>query len=120
MRFKTTIKIITEARDKNEAMDIAGDYLSGNLTTGVDMRLRATPMLNNKQRTALALSTVILIGCMVIQLSFMKQPQGFVRDIPGNSVIQPPLKTSPAEKGSDFKKEWQSKHAQEVFNSLKK
>ena len=119
MRFKTTIKLITEAKDKNEAMEIAGEYLSGNLTSGVDMQLRTAPLHSNINRVGLALIISSIFFLFAIHLSYIKHPQNIIPNLPGDSVIQPPLKTSLTDnKRSDFKKEWQAQHTREVLNSI--
>ena len=120
MRYKTIIKIITEATDKNEAMEIAGEYLSGNLTTGVDMKLRTIPVCSNKQRLGIALAASFIIALLAIPLSYVKHTENSVQILPSNSVIQPPLKTSSGDVRSSFKKEWQAKHTQEALDSLKR
>ncbi|MDO8525962.1 MAG: hypothetical protein Q7S07_05710 [Candidatus Omnitrophota bacterium] len=122
MKFKTTIKIITEAADKNEAMEIAGEYLSGNLATGVDMRFRTVCLHSNKQRSAAALTLALLLALLTAHLSSVKYSQhSSIRNLPGDSVIQPPLKTSSDDKKNfDFKKEWQAKRVREALDFLKK
>lgn len=121
MRFKTTIKIITEAKDKNEAMEIAGEYLSGNLATGVDMELRTAPLHSNIKRAGFVLVIFSILLLSVMRLSYSKHSQGIIQNLPGDSVIQPPLKTSSADKSySEFQKEWQSRHAKEALPSTKR
>jgi len=122
MQFKTTIKIITEAKDKDEAMEIAGEYLSGNLTSGVDMRFHTAPVRNNGSVFAgITLALALIFGLSIFQLSHMKHSQSSIQNLPGESVIQPPLKTSPTDKKYyDFRKEWQARHAQEALNSIKR
>ena len=120
MKFKTTIQIITEAKNKNEAMDIAGEYLSGNLTTGVNMSLHARPAHSNAKIVIVALTIVFIVGGLVMipTLKFFRNPTQY---IPGNCAIQPPLKTSSLDKKySDFKKEWQLRHGKEFLDSIKK
>ena len=121
MKFKTTIKIISEAADRNEAMEIAGDYLSGNLTTGVDMKFRTAPVRSNKERAGIVLAVALIFGLLALPLSYIKHSQNSIQNLPGDSVIQPPLKTSSADKKySTFKREWQTRHAQEALEFLKK
>ncbi|MDD5427818.1 MAG: hypothetical protein PHI58_01095 [Candidatus Omnitrophica bacterium] len=118
MKFQTTIKLITEAKDKQEAMDIAGEYLSGNLMSGVDMKLRTSPV--HRQHIGITLAVAIVFGLLTFQVSHVKHSQNFVRNLPGDSVIQPPLKTSTADKKySDFKNKWLTRHSQEALNLLK-
>ena len=121
MRFKTTIKLITEAKDKNEAMEIAGEYLSGNLAYGVEMKLCAAPLHSGIKRAGfvLALSSVLIL--FAAHLSYIKHPQNIALNLPGDSVIQPPLKTSSADKNyADFQKEWQARHTKEILDSVKR
>ena len=121
MKFKTTIKLITEAKDKNEAMELAGEYLSGNLASGVDMRMRTAPLYSNIRRVGLAvvLSSIFLLS--VLHLSYIKHTQGAIQSLPGESVIQPPLNTSSNLKSySAFQKEWQARHTEEALNLIKK
>ena len=121
MKFKTTIKLVTEANDKNEATEIAGDYLSGNLTTGVRMKFRTVPVFSNKERAGIVLVIALIAGVLILPLSHSKHTQHFIQNLPEDSVIQPPLKTSPGvEKFSGFKKEWLTRNAQETLSSIKR
>jgi hypothetical protein len=121
MKFRTTINIITDAEDKNEAMDIAGEYLSGNINTGVDLRLRTSPVRGNVKRAGTIIAAAVIIGLMIIPAARVKHHSSFPQNLPGDSVIQPPLKTSAIDaKPADFKREWRSKHAQEALSSLKR
>ena len=121
MKYKTTIKLVTEAKDKNEAMEIAGEYLSGNLATGVDMKLHTVSVRRSRQILAGAVLTVFAAGILALHLGSTKYVSPFIRNLPGDSVLQSPLKTSGSGiKSSDFKRQWQSKHAQEVLDSIKK
>ena len=121
MQFKTTIKLITDAKDKNEAMEIAGEYLSGNLTSGVEMRMRTAPIHSNIRRVGLAVALSSILLLLVLHLSYINHPQVIIQNLPGDSVIQPPLKTSLSPNSySDFQKEWQSRHQKEIMDSIKK
>jgi hypothetical protein len=121
MKFKTTIKITTEAKDQREAMEIAGEYLSGNLTTGVDMTLRTTAVSSYKQRMVAVLAVVFIVGAMTVSVSTPKSSSLLIPDMPGNSAILPPMKTSVGEKdAANFKKAWQEKQAQEALRHQEK
>ena len=121
MKYKTTIKIITEAKDKDEATEIAGDYLSGNLTTGVDMKFRTAPARNSIRAAGIACVIILIIGSIAINFSTAKHSPGLIQNLPGDSIIQPPLKTSSSDLDhSAFRKEWQIRHAQEALDSLNK
>lgn len=121
MKFKTTIHITAEAKDKNEAMEIAGEYLSGHLATGVDMKVRTAPVRNNNEYAVVAIVVLIIASIFTIQSSGLRHSHNFMQFVPGNSVIQPPLKTSSsAGKSAHFKDEWRSKHTKEALDSIKK
>jgi hypothetical protein len=123
MRYKTTIEIVTDAGDKNEAMEIAGDYLSGNIISGVRMKCRAKPVSYYTARTTVSVFVVVLL--LAVNLMFTvhgKHSAGLNnRIIVATDAIQPPLKTSIADKNnSSFRKDWQAIQAKEAIDYLKK
>jgi len=44
MKYQTVIKILTDAESEHEATDIAGEFLRGNLETGVRMKCYTRPV----------------------------------------------------------------------------
>ena len=120
MQFKTTIQIITEAKDKDEAMEIAGEYLSGNLNTGIDMQCRTAPVRAALKQTGIALGVILIVGLLLLHGPYLRHSQSFIQAMPETNVVQPPLKTSPSDRSSDFKKEWQARHTEEALNYIKK
>lgn len=122
MRFKTTINITTEAKDKNEAMDIAGEYLSGNLMTGIDMKLRTTSVSTNRKITVAALAFFAISGTLIANMAHTRQQSKmFSYDISADYAVQAPLKTSAVYREyTDFKQEWQMRHSAEVLGSIPK
>lgn len=121
MKFRTTIKLTVDAKDKNEATEIAGEYLSGNLTTGVEMHFRTQPVSRNRSLISAAVACVLIASLLVIHTSYLKRSQGFIPSLSCDSVMQPSLRTSAGSNGyADFKKEWQVQHNKEALNSLSK
>jgi len=122
MKYKTTIDIISEAGDRNEAAEIAGEYLSGNLMSGVKMKCRTKPVYVEKARTTA--SVMIIVSVIALSVFFTaqtKQPQTLNQNISGVNAIQPRLKTSIVDKNdSKFKKEWQNIQTREALDYLKK
>ena len=59
--YRTTIEIISEAENKDEAIEIAGEYLSGNLIYGVNMKCRTAKANANNAKYAASLALVALI-----------------------------------------------------------
>ena len=44
MRYKTVIEIVCEADNDHEALDIAGEFLKGDLEAGIEMQCFAKPV----------------------------------------------------------------------------
>ena len=121
MRFKTTIEIISEAEDKNEAMDIVGEYLSGNLVSGVDMKCLTRPAVNYKRNVLAGLAVSVLALVFFVVTLHVKPSQNSIPNISGTAAIQPPLKTYGTDnKNTNFKKEWQDIQTKKALNSLKR
>jgi len=119
MKFKTTIKILTEAQNRNEAVEIVDEYLSGNLISGVDMRCSTKPM-TSKAKIAGVLMVSIAIIAGIFFTTQVKQPQALFQNISGVSAVQPPLTTSAADKKSaDFKDKWEARQLSEALNYIK-
>lgn len=120
MKYRTTIEIISEANNKNEAMEIVGEYLSGNIYSGVDMRC-ATKRVHDYKNAAAVSVIILLVVLGVVSVFNVRSSQNFVSAIPGISAIQPPLKTSSEDKKSaEFKKEWQALRDKEALDYIKK
>lgn len=120
MKFKTTIEIIADATSKDEALELAGEYLSGNIASGVDMKCDAKKIYAVSCKSvvlAIALIAVLFGGLTAVTL----RPSHNMTSSPaGLSAVQPPLKTSDkALASSEFKKDWQSKQDKEAINLIK-
>ena len=117
MKYKTTIEIVAEAEDRDEAMEIAGEYLSGNLISGVDMRCVTKPVYRSNIVGVVAISLAIVAGILVG--SHFKHPQSMIQTIPGASAIQTPLKTSAVTYSNPgFKEEWQDRQTKEALERI--
>ncbi|MBI5143578.1 MAG: hypothetical protein HZA30_00725 [Candidatus Omnitrophica bacterium] len=119
MKYKTTIEIVTNAQDNNEAMEIVGEYLSGHLSSGVDMKCStkrfspyAKPIIS-----VVALCLVFLIG--ILSVINVKPSKITIGNIAGINAVQPPLKTSSTIEKADFKKEWETKQTKEALKLIK-
>jgi hypothetical protein len=122
MRYKTKIEIITEAADKNEAVELVGEYLSGNIINGVDMRCTTKPANSHIVKVAVSVSAIsLLILFSVVLFSGTRSPQALLPGITASDACQPPLKTSAVDKNSaKFKKQWEKEHMREALNAIKK
>lgn len=121
MRYKTTIQITTEAADKNEAMEIVGEYLSGNLISGIEMKCRTNPTVNYRVSiiAVTALSFIIIAGA-ILAVHFKSSPN-LIQNSYGLNAIQPPLRTSyPEHQNTGFKKDWQNTQTKRALESIKR
>ena len=94
MRYKTVIKIITEANCESEAIDIAGEFLRSELESGVKMtcrtkRYRKAPLL---LVTSVSLAAILLCIGITTVSNVRSVPELSTR-VRSTSAIQPPLVT---------------------------
>jgi len=120
MRYKTTIHIISDAKDRNEAVEMAEEYLSGHLAFGIDMKCSTKPAYRSTVKVvgAVAVSALVLLAVLILPQS--RHATGMIPAAAGASAIQPPLKTSSADRlSADFKKEWQVRQTAEALNAIR-
>jgi len=120
MRFKTKIEIVSEAKDKNEAAEIAGEYLSGNIMSGIEMKCHTKPVGVSIRNTVgvVAISAIFIVATLLVA---HVRPTPVLSQAAGiNNAIQPPLKTSEMNKKSDnFKKAWQDRQNKAALDSMR-
>lgn len=119
-KFKTTIELITEAENKNEAMEIVGEYLSGHLASGVDMHCQTRRQPAYNKAVISVVITMLILTISIFSIMQFKPGKSFVGAVPGINAVQPPLKTSSAVNKNDFKKEWEERQTKEALNRIKK
>ncbi|MFH1190044.1 MAG: hypothetical protein V1682_05070 [Candidatus Omnitrophota bacterium] len=118
MRFKTIIKLESDARDKSEALDIVEDYLAGNIISGVDMKCVTKPVSNPITIVSVITLALALTAGIVVS-AHIRNPHNIMQALPGAGAVQAPLKTSDiAEKGPEFKDEWRDKETQEALELI--
>jgi hypothetical protein len=120
MLYRTTIQITTDARDRNEAVEMADEYLAGNLAHGIDMRCSTRPAFYGAVKTVsvVAVSAMLLVAVAVTPQ--VRNATGILSAGASASAIQPPLKTSNADKiSAEFKKEWQVRQTAEALNAIR-
>ncbi len=122
MKYRTMIEVICEANGKDEATNIAGEYLRGRVEYGVEMKSKTDLLLSHNVKKY-ALSTVVI----VVMFLTMTLKVGSIDNFSGNKTdstraicntytIMPALKTKHK---SDFKKEWTKKKDEAVLDFLK-
>jgi hypothetical protein len=121
-KYKTKIEITAPATNKDEAMEIVGDYLSGNIMSGIDMKYSTKQVRFYDHSATKILAVVLLIGIGFL-FSVKTSPQAPHLNIATcqMAAVQPPLKTSNASTDdAKFKKEWEEKQTREALNFIKK
>ena len=120
MKYKTNIEITSDAANKDEAMEIVGDYLSGNIASGIDMKYATKPVhfYNNSVAKMIVVGLLITIGFFS---GVKAKPQyNFVSNLCQIAAVTPPLKTSGANSlDTRFKEEWESKQTARAINFIK-
>ncbi len=120
-KYKTRIEITAPAADKDEAMEIVGDYLSGNIMSGIDMKY-TTRQVHFYDHTSAKVGAVMLLISMAFLFSARASLQSHLNTGTCQmAAVQPPLKTSSISANeAKFKKEWEEKQIHEALNFIKK
>ena len=120
-KYKTKIEITSEASNKDEAMEIVGDYLSGNIASGIGMKYTTNPVrfYNNTAARITVVMILITLGFLSgVKTKAVYQPAVGICQM---AAVQPPLKTSSSNAiDTQFKKEWEDKQTREALNLIKK
>lgn len=120
MKYKTNIEITSDASDKDEAMEIVGDYLSGNIVSGIDMKCATKPVrfYNNTAAKAAVVTILVMIG--FLSGARAKPQHSLSMSMCQMAAVTPPLKTANSDKDEmRFKNEWENKKTTETINFIK-
>jgi hypothetical protein len=120
MKYRTVIEVVTEANDRNEALDIVGEYLAGNIASGVDMRYSARPANSNIKAVVTVTALAVLLVVSVLSVANLKSGYRVTSKYSGLDAVQVPLRTVGTDAGSDqFKRAWEKKQVVEALNSIR-
>ncbi|MDO8536386.1 MAG: hypothetical protein Q7S30_05230 [Candidatus Omnitrophota bacterium] len=120
MKYKTSIEITADAANKDEAMEIVGDYLSGNIASGIGMKYATKPIRFYDNSAAKTIAVVLLMTIVFFSGVKVKPQQNFSMNMCQMAAVTPPLKTSEANKNDmSFKQAWQDKQTSEALNFIK-
>lgn len=123
MKYRTVIELTCDATDRDEACNIAGEYLKGDLDFGVDMKCKTGSFHSHKaiKYVTTSLATVMVL---FVSLAFF-EPSVNLGEKVKNSInssfsstftVTPELKTQNAD---GFKKEWAKKKDETVLDYLR-
>lgn len=120
MKYKTTIEIVSEAENKAEALEIVGEYLSGNIVSGIDMKCATKRVLPYKKIIVSVVALTILLSIGILSTAQVKSGKPFIAGISSLDAVQLPLKTQAVkDKETGFKKAWNAKQVSEALNRIK-
>ena len=121
MKYKTNIEITSDAVNKEDAMEIVGDYLSGNIASGIDMKYATRPVRFYNNSAAKIAVVVLLMTIGFFSGVKAKPHQNFSVNMCQMAAVTPALKTSAANKDyMGFRSEWKQVQAAEAISSLKR
>ncbi len=120
MRYRTVIEVVTEAQDKTEAMEIVGEYLSGDIFSGVEMKY-STRAMNGVKKAAITITALgLLLVAGIVSLYMVKSIGSGAPSSSGMSAVQPPLQTQVLHiRDAQFKSQWQEEHNKEALRKIK-
>ncbi|MCX5679873.1 MAG: hypothetical protein NTZ95_04375 [Candidatus Omnitrophica bacterium] len=120
MRYRTIIEVVTEAKDKSEAMDIVGEYLSGDVFSGVKMKY-STRAVNGVKKAAITITVLsLMLAAGIISLYMIKPIGSGAPSASAMSAVQPPLQTQLLYiRDAQFKTQWQEEHTKEALRKIK-
>ncbi len=122
MKYRTVIELICEASDREEATNISGEYLRGNIDFGVEMRCQAVTLRAHRMKKYTASCAILLLAFSALFLKIQsatsdaKIPALASGDYQGTYTVVPALKTKHK---ADFKEEWDEKKDETVLKFLK-
>ena len=123
MKYRTIIELICDAADSEDAGNIAGDYLKGEIDFGVEMKCKTVSLWAHRMKrytsacavTFLILSTLFFKFVPVENAETGKVSQRLA--FKSTYTVTPELKTKHKE---EFKKEWAKKKDEAVLEYIKK
>ena len=122
MRYRTIIEVICDADGRDDATNIAGEYLRGALDCGVVMHSKTDLLWSHNMKKYALSSIVIVVMFLTMTLkggsisSFTENKADSSRVVCNTYTIMPALKTKHR---SEFKKEWTKKKEEAVLDFLK-
>ncbi|MFA5145980.1 MAG: hypothetical protein WC515_01160 [Candidatus Omnitrophota bacterium] len=121
MKYKTVIEITSDAENKSEALEIVGEYLSGNLVSGVDMKCKTKPVAAARIALTSVVIAALLVTAGLISGNQLRPSKNFAAGICGLDAVQPPLKTAcDKDRHAEFKKAWNERQTSEALAHIRK
>ena len=120
-KYKTKIEITSTAENKDEAIEILGDYLSGNIASGIDMKCSTRQVRFYDHSAAKVMSIALLLSMGFLFNVKTARKENMNIGTCQTAAVQAPLNTSNISRDeAKFKREWEDKQTREALNFIKK
>jgi len=124
MRYRTVIELVCEASDKEDASNLAGEYLKGDIDFGVNMKCRTTTLTAYKVKKYAA-TCALTFGLFLFFLFSVTPVGSYVTSESGTSgpgfrptsTVTPELRTD--DESDIFKERWEEEQDRAVLDFLK-
>ena len=122
MKYRTVIELICEASSKEDAVNVAGEYLKGDIEYGVDMRCQTLSIFTHKMKKYAASCAILLFAfsTLFLKIASLDDKAEVATLVSGKShdvyTVVPALKTKDE---VEFKEEWDEKKEEVVMDFLK-
>ena len=123
MKYRTIIELICDAQNKDDALHTVGEYLRGEVDSGVDMRFRAIMLVTHRIQKygVMSLLVVFFLSTLFLGVATKEKNKSLRRisDLVSSNTytIQPVLKTTYK---TGFKKKWEQEKDKAIIEYLKK
>jgi hypothetical protein len=123
MKYRTVIELICEAADKEDAFHTAGEYLRGEVESGVEMKCKAISLkVHRMLRYGIASVLVVFLFSTLAAGIATRGREESLRNISelvlsNTCTIQPVLHTKHK---TGFKEKWETKKDEAILEYLKK
>jgi hypothetical protein len=122
MKYRTVIEVVCDASDREEALNIAGEYLRGDVDFGVDMKCKSASIMSHrlKRISATAIIAVVMFSALLLKVSPIDGDEKIQSTsnigFKNTYTINPALNTKHR---ADFKKEWATKKQEAIMDYIK-
>lgn len=122
MQYKTTIEVVTEAENKNEAADIAGEFLKGDVNAVADLKVNTISVARQRRLDVFlaCCSVAAVLGSMLIGSGVYYRLASVEKKSVTSYAIQPPLNTDlSSQQGKEFKAAWDKENKNRVDSAAR-
>ncbi|MBL7156941.1 MAG: hypothetical protein ISS92_02135 [Candidatus Omnitrophica bacterium] len=118
MKYRTVIEITADAENRDGAIDLAGEFLKGELEeSGITMKWKSTPLKNRVLFHTGIFLVFAFVAIGTTSFGYLKSTPVTSGRTHGVSAFQPPLKTG---RVTSFKKVWKDEENKKALDRIRK